>query len=180
MPGEALVFVIDDDPMVLRSLELLFDSVGMPTETLPSSTSFLQRPYHDGPFCLVLDLGLPDLDGLTVQQRLAEAGVFIPIVFLSGQADVPSTARAMRDGAVDFLVKPVHDGELLDAVSRALARRTRRGGVTVSRPRPQSASHGSPRASVRWPSWLRAGFSTNRSRPSCKSPWIPSRSTEAA
>ena len=125
------VFVIDDEPLVRSSLKFLFESAGLEVETFPSAMSFLQRPVPEGPLCLVLDLNLPDLDGLEVQRRLAQAGRLIPIVFLSGQADVPSTAKAMRDGAVDFLVKPVDDSLLLEAVTRALARaaeaRQRRG-----------------------------------------------------
>ncbi len=130
-PKNARVFVIDDEPLVRSSLKFLFESAGLDVETFPSAMPFLQRPVPEGPLCLVLDLHLPDLDGLEVQQRLAQAGRSIPIVFLSGQADVPSTAKAMRDGAVDFLVKPVDDSILLEAVTRALARaaeaRQRRG-----------------------------------------------------
>ncbi len=130
-PKNARVVVIDDEPLVRSSLKFLFESAGLDVETFPSAMPFLQRPVPEGPLCLVLDLHLPDLDGLEVQQRLAQAGRSIPIVFLSGQADVPSTAKAMRDGAVDFLVKPVDDSILLEAVTRALARaaeaRQRRG-----------------------------------------------------
>jgi FixJ family two-component response regulator len=122
MPQPARIFVIDDDSQVRSSLKFLFESAGMEVETFPSAMAFLQRPVHDGPACLVLDLRLPELDGLQVQEHLARAGVSVPIVFLSGQADVPSTAKAMRDGAVDFLVKPVDDSQLLDAVTRALTR----------------------------------------------------------
>jgi FixJ family two-component response regulator len=130
-PKNTRVFVIDDEPLVRSSLKFLFESAGLEVETFPSAMSFLQRPVPEGPLCLVLDLNLPDLDGLEVQRRLAQAGRSIPIVFLSGQADVPSTAKAMRDGAVDFLVKPVDDSLLLEAVTRALTRaaeaRQRRG-----------------------------------------------------
>ena len=119
---EARVFVIDDDPQVRNSLKFLFEASGLGVETFASADAFLERPAYDGPFCLVLDLRLPELDGLSVQERLTQTGVPAPIVFLSGQSDVPSTAKAMRNGAVDFLVKPVDDSELLDAVGRALTR----------------------------------------------------------
>jgi FixJ family two-component response regulator len=102
MPDNRRVFVIDDDPEVRRSLQFLFESAGLAAESFASAMAFLQRPAHDGPSCLVLDLRLPESDGLEVQERLARAGASIPIVFLSGQADVPSAAKAMRDGAVDF------------------------------------------------------------------------------
>jgi FixJ family two-component response regulator len=122
MPQQTYIFVLDDDPQVRSSLKFLLESAGMDVETFPSALAFLQRPAHDGAACLVLDLRLPELDGLQVQEHLARAGVSMPIVFLSGQADVPSTAKAMRDGAVDFLVKPVDDSQLLEAVTRALTR----------------------------------------------------------
>jgi FixJ family two-component response regulator len=121
-PKKPSVFVIDDDPQVRSALKFLFESAGLGVETFASAMAFLERPAHPGPSCLVLDLELPELNGLEVQERLARAGVSIPIVFLSGRADVPSTAKAMRDGAVDFLVKPVDDSRLLDAVTRALTR----------------------------------------------------------
>jgi len=116
------IFVIDDDSQVRKSLKLLLESVGLAVEVFSSAKAFLQRPRYDGLSCLVLDLRMPEFDGLDVQQHLAEAEIDIPIVFLSGHADVPSTAKAMRDGAVDFLVKPVDETELLDAIRRALTR----------------------------------------------------------
>jgi RNA polymerase sigma factor (sigma-70 family) len=119
---EARVFVIDDDQQVRSSLQFLFEAAGMKVETFASATAFLERPPYDGPFCLVLDLRLPGLDGLSVQERLTGMGGAAPIVFLSGHSDVPTTAKAMRNGAVDFLVKPVDDSALLSAVNRALAR----------------------------------------------------------
>jgi FixJ family two-component response regulator len=127
MPRGARVFVIDDDVEVRSSLKSLLESAGLRVEIFPSAMAFLQRPdlrVEHGPSCLVLDLQLLDLRGLEVQERLANAGNVIPIVFVTGQADVPSAAKAMRDGAVDFLVKPVDDSALLDAVARALTRAT--------------------------------------------------------
>jgi FixJ family two-component response regulator len=122
MTDQPLVFVIDDDPLIRSSLEFLFNSAGIPVEAFASAKEFLARPDYDGPSCLVLDLRLPELDGLAFQKHLSQSGIAIPIVFLSGEADVESTAEAMRDGAVDFLVKPADDTRLLDAVTRALAR----------------------------------------------------------
>ena len=122
MPSKARVFVVDDDPQVRSSLKFLFESANLEVEAFASATQFLERSVDDAPSCLVLDLRLPELGGLETQERLARAGISIPIVFLSGQADVRSTAKAMRNGAVDFLVKPVGESELLDAVARALTR----------------------------------------------------------
>jgi FixJ family two-component response regulator len=122
MTEQPRVFVIDDDSQVRSSLKFLLESAGLTTEVFSSAKTFLERPGYDGPSCLVLDLQMPGSSGLEVQEHLAQAGLSIPIVFLSGHADVPSTAKAMRDGAVDFLVKPVDDSRLLDAVNRALTR----------------------------------------------------------
>jgi RNA polymerase sigma factor (sigma-70 family) len=115
------VIVIDDDPGVLSALAFLFTSAGLAVQTFASARAFFDQSIDEGPFCLVLDLQLPGMDGLSVQERLAQMGRAAAIVFLSGAADVPSTAAAMRHGAVDFLVKPVDDAVLLDAVTRALA-----------------------------------------------------------
>ena len=114
--------MIDDDPQVRSSLKFLFEAFGLDVEIFPSAKAYLDRPLYDGPACVVLDLRMPELNGLEVQERLTRAGASIPIVFLSGRGDVASTAKAMREGAVDFLEKPVDDSQLLDAVSRALAR----------------------------------------------------------
>jgi FixJ family two-component response regulator len=116
------VFVIDDDPSVLRALERLLRSNGFRVEAYSSPAAFLDAPIDEGVSCLLLDLRMPGLSGLDVQQTLVRKGLVMPIVFLSGQGDVPSTARAMREGAVDFLVKPVDETQLLDAVARAQAR----------------------------------------------------------
>jgi FixJ family two-component response regulator len=116
------VFVVDDDPMLLTAIERLLRSNGVPVEVFTSATAFLNRPPFDGAACLLLDLRMPGLSGLDVQQALARNGMVMPIVFLSGASDVPSTARAMREGAVDFLVKPVDSTLLLEAIGRAQAR----------------------------------------------------------
>ena len=116
------VFVVDDDRLVLAALERLLRLNGFAVEVFPSAGAFLQREPYDGVSVLVLDLRMPELSGLDLQEMLQRTGRDIAIVFLSGESDVPSTARAMRSGAVDFLVKPVGADELLEAVTRAGAR----------------------------------------------------------
>lgn len=118
------VFVIDDDAIVLKALERLLRSNGFTVETFTSPTAFLERPPYDGLACMLLDLRMPGLSGLDLQETMSRKGVSIPIVFLSAAADVPSTTRAMREGAVDFLIKPVDEPQLFDAIGRACARAT--------------------------------------------------------
>jgi RNA polymerase sigma factor (sigma-70 family) len=121
--NQARVFLVDDDPAVLRSLERVIASAGFAVESFDSAVSFLEHvPHQDGATCLVLDLQLPGLSGLDLQNELMQSGHPMSIVFLSGRGDIPSAAKAMREGAIDFLVKPVDEPELLDAVSRALAK----------------------------------------------------------
>ena len=124
MEEQLRVFVIDDDPLVLRAIERVLRSNGFPVEVFSSPTTFLDRPPYDGVACLLLDLMMPGLNGLDVQEMLAGREVSHPIIFVSGQGDVPSTARAMKEGAVDFLVKPIDETQLLDAIGRAGARAT--------------------------------------------------------
>jgi FixJ family two-component response regulator len=108
MVEQARVFLIDDDPSVLRALERFLKSSGFRVDAFTSPAAFLERqPYTEGPGCLLLDLRMPGVSGLDLQQIMGQQGISMPIVFLSAQADVPSAARAMREGAVDFLVKPV-------------------------------------------------------------------------
>jgi FixJ family two-component response regulator len=117
---DALVCVVDDDESIRRSLARLFRSAKYPVETLASARAYLDREPHPGPSCLVLDVQMPGLDGLELQEALK--GRDEQIVFLSGHGDVPICARAMKEGAIDFLTKPVDDEELLAAVRRALDR----------------------------------------------------------
>ena len=119
MTQDLRVFVIDDDPLVVDTLGVLLRANGFPVEGFTSPDRFLERPPDVGLACLLLDLRLGDRSGIDVQKELRRKGFTLPIVFLSGQGDVPSTARAMRDGALDFLVKPVDEPELLEALTRA-------------------------------------------------------------
>ena len=121
MDPDSRVFVIDDDPSVLRAVERLLRSSGFTVETFSSPVSFLARLPYEGVACAVLDMRMPDLSGLDVQGAIATRAPAMPTVFLSGASDVPGAAAAMRKGALDFLVKPVEEAGLLDAVSRALA-----------------------------------------------------------
>jgi FixJ family two-component response regulator len=115
-----IVFVVDDDVSVRESLEPLIHHAGWQPETYASATSFLQRPRVDVPSCLLLDVSLPDLNGLELQQRIAEDRADMPIIFITGYGDVPMTVRAMKAGAVEFLTKPLDADALLSAISHAL------------------------------------------------------------
>jgi FixJ family two-component response regulator len=117
-----VVFVLDDDPSVRRSLELLIESVGFQPETFASAQEFLARPRRFAPSCLVLDVGLPDLNGLEVQKQVAADRTDMPIIFITGYRDVPMTVQAMKAGAVEFLTKPFSDAVLLSAIQHALGR----------------------------------------------------------
>ena len=123
---EATVFVVDDDPSVRRGLERLLRTAGHHVESFASAREFLERPEHDGPRCLVLDVRMPGQSGLDLHDRLVASGRDIPVIFITGHADVPMAVRAMKAGAVDFLSKPFDDAELLGAARQALERdRTR-------------------------------------------------------
>jgi FixJ family two-component response regulator len=117
-----IVFVVDDDVSVRTSLELLIDSAGWLSETFASAQEFLRRPRVVAPSCLVLDVSLPDINGLELQRRVAADRIDMPIIFISGYGDVPMTVRAMKAGAVEFLMKPFKDGVLLDAIQNAIER----------------------------------------------------------
>lgn len=119
METELRVFAVDDDPGVLRALERMLRVNNISVETFTSPTAFLDQPAYDGVACLLLDLKMPGLTGLDVQGEMGRKGIAMPIVFLSAEGDVPSTARAMREGAIDFLVKPVDEQQLLEALERA-------------------------------------------------------------
>ncbi len=117
-----IVFVVDDDPSMRRALESLLRSVGHDVRLFSSAPEFMQAAREDAPGCLVLDVRLPGMSGLAFQQELTKAGVALPIIFISGHADVPMTVRAMKAGAAEFLTKPFDDQVLLDAIHAALER----------------------------------------------------------
>jgi FixJ family two-component response regulator len=119
---EAIVFVVDDDKSVRESLGGLIRSAGLRVETFASAQRFLDGPRADAPSCLVLDVHLPGLSGLELQRRMAEGGVEIPIIFITGRGDIPMSVRAMKAGAVEFLTKPFRDHDLLDAIGHAIER----------------------------------------------------------
>src|SRR5467141_1379248 len=122
-----IVFVVDDDPPVRRAIKRLVGSVGLQVELFGSAQEFLESKHPDAPSCLVLDIRLPGISGLDFQPQLAEAGIRIPIIFITTHGDIPMTVRAMKAGAVEFLTKPFRDQDLLDAIQIALERdRTRR------------------------------------------------------
>jgi FixJ family two-component response regulator len=119
--GEPVVFVIDDDTSMREALQSLFRSVGLRVEVFGSAPEFLQSNLPNVASCLVLDIRLPGVSGLDFQVELAETGIYIPIIFMTGHGDIPMSVQAMKAGAVDFLTKPFRHQEMLHAVNRALA-----------------------------------------------------------
>jgi FixJ family two-component response regulator len=119
-PPAATVFVVDDDPSVREAVASLLRSVGHRPRLFGSAQDFLASAKVEGPACLVLDVRMPGLGGLDCQRRLSEAGLQLPVIFMSGHGDIPMTVRVMKAGAVDFLTKPFRDQDLLDAVAQAL------------------------------------------------------------
>ena len=132
--GEPVVFVIDDDTSMREALQSLFRSVGLRVEVFGSAPEFLQSNLPNVASCLVLDIRLPGVSGLDFQVELAEAGIHIPIIFMTGHGDIPMSVQAMKAGAVDFLTKPFRHQEMLHAVNSALAadRKRRADHETVS------------------------------------------------
>ena len=125
------VFVVDDDPLIRDSLAQLIRSVGLNAETFSSAQAFLDRELPNKPCCLVLDIRMPGLSGLDLQDELAIKGFSIPIIFITGHGTVPMSVRAMKAGAVDFLQKPFEDQELLDAIHHAIEQ-NRHGRVELA------------------------------------------------
>ena len=119
---DAMVFVVDDDAPMRESLKNLIRSVGLRVELFSSAQEFLRSKRLDLPSCLVLDVRLPGLSGLDLQKRTTEAGMEIPIIFITGHGDIPMSVRAMKAGAVEFLTKPFRDQDLLDSIQEALER----------------------------------------------------------
>jgi FixJ family two-component response regulator len=139
---KCIVFVVDDDATIREALKSLLRSVGLQVELFATTREFLERKRPDVPNCLVLDVRLPGTGGLDFQCKLAEAGVHIPIIFITGHGDIPMSVRAMKAGAVEFLTKPFRDQDLLDAIQVALekdgARRRREGEIALIRERFES------------------------------------------
>jgi FixJ family two-component response regulator len=140
MPEEAsVVYIVDDDAAVRESLDSLVRSVGFVVKTFASANEFLSGKRSNAPGCLVLDVRLPGLSGLDLQQKLMRDDVSIPIVFITGHGDIPMTVRAMRAGAIEFLTKPFRDQDLLDAIQQAIERdrtsRLERAGLAELRGR---------------------------------------------
>ena len=120
--AEATVFVVDDDPSVRRSTERLVRSMGFNVRTFASAKEFTDHVRVEGPSCLVLDVHLPGLSGLDLQRQLAQSGMHIPIIFITGRGSIPMSVRAMKEGAVEFLTKPTRSRDLLAAIRAAIER----------------------------------------------------------
>jgi len=121
MTHRGTVHIVDDDPSIQRSLRRLLESVGLNSECYSSAQDFIERRNADAPGCLLLDVRMPGLSGLELQDHLRSEACMLPIIFVTGYGDVPMTARAMKTGAIDFLQKPFNEQELLEAIERALA-----------------------------------------------------------
>jgi FixJ family two-component response regulator len=122
LPGTPTVFVIDDDVEVRMSIQSLLKSAGLSSEAFGTAEEFMRNKVLDGPSCLVLDVSLPGVDGLELQRELADGGVLIPIIFITGHGDIPMTVKAIKSGAVEFLTKPFVDQDLLNAIEQAFDR----------------------------------------------------------
>ncbi len=118
----ATVFVVDDDDFVRAAIQGMLKSVGLRSETFAAPQDFMRTKRPDGPSCLILDVRLPGVSGLDFQHELADAGIRIPIIFITGHGDIPMTVKAMKSGAVSLLTKPFRDQDLLDAIYQALDR----------------------------------------------------------
>jgi FixJ family two-component response regulator len=117
---DPIVFIVDDDDSVRKALTRLIKSVDLTVETFASAHDFLKRDSHNGPACLVLDIRMPGLSGLDLQDELVAAGRTLPIIFISAHGNIPLSVRAMKAGAVDFIEKPFEDQTLLDAINQSL------------------------------------------------------------
>jgi FixJ family two-component response regulator len=119
-PAVPTVFIVDDDRGVRQAVQDLVESVGLRAESFATGLEFLNRKLTAGPSCLVLDVRLPQMSGLDFQQKLADAGMQIPIIFITAHGDIPMSVKAVKSGAVEFLTKPFRDQDLLDAIQQAL------------------------------------------------------------
>ena len=138
----AAVFVIDDDPSMRLALEDLVSTVGLKARAFATPQEFLHGKPPDAPGCLVLDVRLPGMSGLTFQEELAKEGLSLPVIFITGHGDIPMSVRAMKAGAVEFLTKPFHDQDLLDAIHAAIEqdRKRRREAVRLTELRERFAT----------------------------------------
>lgn len=143
-PSAPTVFVIDDDAGVRASIQGLLKAAGLRSESFETAEEFLRNKEPDGPSCLVLDVSLPGVSGLDLQRKLADVGVHIPIIFITGHGDIPMTVKAIKSGAVEFLTKPFADQDLLNAIQQAFDRdrvtRHQRGELAELRKRYASLS----------------------------------------
>jgi FixJ family two-component response regulator len=114
------VFIVDDDGRMRAAMQRLLKTVGLHSEVFAAPQDFLQRKLPDAPSCLILDVRLPGMSGLELQSKLTEAGIQIPIIFITSHGDIPMTVKAMKSGAVEFLTKPFRDQDLIDAIQQAL------------------------------------------------------------
>jgi FixJ family two-component response regulator len=128
---QAIVFVIDDDPSMRLALEDLVSTVGLDVRAFAAPQEFLKSKPPDRPGCLVLDVRLPGMSGLTFQKELLKEGRALPVIFITGHGDIPMSVRAMKAGAVEFLCKPFHDQDLLDAIHAAIQRDRQRRRDTL-------------------------------------------------
>jgi FixJ family two-component response regulator len=119
-PADATVFVVDDDTSVRTALKRLIQSVGFQVETFDSAQAFLEHGSHDGPACLILDVRMPEMSGIELQQQLTRVGLGMPIVFITGHGNIPMSVKAMKAGALDFIEKPFEDQKLIDAINLAI------------------------------------------------------------
>jgi len=143
MTGPAsAVFVVDDDPSVRRAIKRLVESVGLHVEIFGSAQEFLRAKRPDAPSCLILDIRLRGASGLDFQRQLVEAGIYVPVIFITAHGDIPMSVQAMKAGAVEFLTKPFRDQDLLDAIQVALkrdrARREQEAEIAVLQERYES------------------------------------------
>ena len=120
--ADVTVFVVDDDVSVRKSVARLIESVGLKVETFASAREYLKQDPCEGPACLVLDVRMPDMSGLDLQDELTSAGLSMPIIFITGHGNVPMSVKAVKAGAVDFIEKPFDDQTLLGAINEAIKR----------------------------------------------------------
>ncbi len=125
----AIVHIVDDDESMRRALENLFDSVGLGAQTYATAREFMAAPLADAPGCIVIDIRLPDINGLEFQAQLIETGIRLPVVVMTGYGSIPMSVRAMKHGAIDFFTKPFEDQDMLDAVMAAIERDRQRRSV---------------------------------------------------